>query len=74
LCLDYYKYNQIKKHGGFLKMKNKNKLTRTYVLTKEIIIAIEKATQSNKIGDSKNTIVKNCLIHGLKELYNVDIK
>ena len=52
---------------------SKNKENRTYLLTKEIIAAIEKAANDNKIGDSKNTIVKKCIIFGLKELYDIQI-
>jgi hypothetical protein len=51
----------------------KNKEARTYLLTKDIIEAIEKAANNNKVGDSKNTIVKKCIILGLKELYNIQI-
>jgi len=51
---------------------SKNKEKRTYLLTKDIIEAIEKAA-NNKVGDSKNTIVKKCIIFGLKELYNIQI-
>ena len=54
-------------------MKNNKKEARTYLLTKDIIEAIEKASNINKIGDSKNTIVKKCIIFGLKELYNIQI-
>jgi len=54
------------------KMK-KNKEARTYLLTKDIIEAIEKAANNNKVGDSKNTIVKKCIIFGLKELYDIQI-
>ena len=43
------------------------KEARTYLLTKDIIEAIEKAANNNKVGDSKNTIVKliiyNCINH-----------
>jgi hypothetical protein len=54
-------------------MRNNKKEARTYLLTKDIIEAIEKAANNNKVGDSKNTIVKKCIILGLKELYNIQI-
>ena len=46
---------------------SKNKENRTYLLTKEIIAAIEKAANDNKIGDSKNTIVKKYTIFKYKK-------
>jgi hypothetical protein len=54
-------------------MRNNKKEARTYLLTKDIIEAIEKASNINKVGDSKNTIVKKCIIFGLKELYDIQI-
>lgn len=55
-------------------MKNK-KPTRTYNLTDSIIKAIDKAyeIESKRRGENKNTIVINCIICGLKELYNIEI-
>jgi hypothetical protein len=49
------------------------KKNKTYALTEAIINGIETAFKSDIKGDNRTAIVSNCLIHGLKELYNVDI-
>ncbi len=54
-------------------MDNPKKVSRTYVFTKNILEAIEKASNDSKSGDSKNTVVKNCIIYGLEHLYGIKI-
>ena len=49
------------------------KKARTIYFTNEILEAIEKAKENSKTGEKKNQIVLNCIVKGLKELYNVEV-
>lgn len=52
------------------------KKSRSYLLTELVLEAIDKAFNSdmNKVkGESKNVIVTNCILYGLKELYKIEV-
>lgn len=49
------------------------KKPRTVYFTAAIIEAIEKAAEESKTGEKKNQIILNCIVHGLKDLYNIEV-
>jgi hypothetical protein len=49
------------------------KKARTIYFTDSILEAIEIAMDKSKTGEKKNQVILNCIVEGLKRIYNVEV-
>lgn len=54
-------------------MANINKIPRTIYFTTAILNALEEVKKNSVTGEKKNSIILNCIVYGLKELYKTDL-
>lgn len=49
------------------------KKARTIYFTDNILEAIEKAMKKSVTGEKKNQVILNCIVAGLKKIYDVEV-